>query len=120
MFNSHNLSLKLIQHCPSCNTAFQQAQISIIQETDFTILAHMQCAHCHMNMLANVVTMPQGLVGNAILTDLHLEEVQKLLEAGEMNEDYFLNMFSFVRQRDLWKSLHTAHSADARNNMITK
>ena len=121
MFNSHNLSLKLIQRCPACNAAFQQAQISIVQETDFTLLAHMQCQQCRVNLLANVVNMPQGLVGNAILTDIQLEEVGKLLDFEAMEDNYFLNVYNFVRQKDLWHQLHSQpRPADNQSNTLSK
>ena len=101
MIPSHHLSLKLIQRCPGCKTAFQQARISILRESTTSILAHLNCVKCGVNLLANVVNMPQGLIGNAILTDLNEEEVLSLLSGEALSEDDFLNLYNIIHNKKI-------------------
>ena|SRR3989344_3711490 len=103
--NSHFLSLKLIQKCPACNSQFQQATVTILEESEFSLLAHLHCLNCHVNLLANVVTMPQGLVGNAILIDLRSDEASAILTRQPLTEDDFLNLYQQVREQQFINSL---------------
>ncbi|MFH0873667.1 MAG: hypothetical protein V1846_02385 [Candidatus Komeilibacteria bacterium] len=103
--NSHFLSLKLIQKCPACNSQFQQTTVTILEESDFSLLAHLHCLNCHVNLLANVVTMPQGLVGNAILIDLRSDEAPVILARQALTEDDWLNLYQQVSNKQFINSL---------------
>jgi len=105
-FNSHHLSLKLIQRCPACQSAFQRAQVSILMENEMAVLAHMSCLNCGANLIANVITMPQGLVGNAVLTDMTADEAGQLLIERGLTEDEFLNIYAFIHANQLLRKLH--------------
>ncbi len=103
--NSHFLSLKLIQKCPACNNQFQQATVTILDESEFSLLAHLHCLNCSVNLLANVVTMPQGMVGNAILVDLRSDEAPEVIARSALTEDDFLNLYQQVTDSNFINSL---------------
>lgn len=105
MIPSHQLSLKLIQRCPACEMPFQQAQVTILSETNLTVLAHLHCTNCRVNLLANVVNMPQGLVGNAMLTDLTVAEALRLLELKQLTEDDFLSLYKSIKNTGMISTL---------------
>lgn len=98
---SHNLSLKLIQRCPACNAAFNQARVRVIAESDNTVLAHLSCGNCNVSLLANVVQTKQGLVGNAILVDAGADEVEAYLDNSNMSEDDFLQIYELIHNNKL-------------------
>ncbi len=66
-----------------------------------TVLAHLHCDICNVNLLANVVAMPQGLVGNAILTDLQIDEALPVLETARITEDAFLALYNEIHAKNL-------------------
>lgn len=101
MHQPHHLHLKLIQKCPACNTAFDQNKINILINAEATVLAHLHCDSCSVNLLANVVAMPQGLVGNAILTDLQIPEAMSAIEDEKLTEDLFLALYQEINSNKL-------------------
>jgi|GEM_PF-3020121 len=101
MQQPHHLHLKLIQQCPACDTIFDQAQINILLNAEATVLAHLHCETCNVNLLANVVALPQGLVGNAILTDLQISEAMAAIEDGKLTEDTFLALYQEINSKKL-------------------
>lgn len=103
--SSHQLSLKLIERCPSCQSTVPLMNIHILNETDTNITAHMACPHCYSKYLMYIVTHPQGLIGNAILTDLNYEETIALIGQGPMSEDEFLAIYKLTQSADLINSI---------------
>jgi hypothetical protein len=101
MQQPHHLHLKLIQKCPACDTVFDQSRITILMNAEQTVLAHLHCDNCGVNLLANVVAMPQGLVGNAILTDLQITEAISAIEDEKLTEDMFLALYQQISSKKL-------------------
>jgi len=83
-------SLKLIQKCPVCNHDYIEGKIQILEEVDSSFLAYLTCGHCHSSIIVRVMTLPHGMVGNAILTDLSSEEVGKFAEAEVISSNEVL------------------------------
>ncbi len=108
MDRPNNLSLKLIQRCPACQAVFQQAMVTVLTETEFSLLAHLRCANCQVNLLANVMNTPQGLIGNAMLTDMAAIEALEILEGKAISEDEFLEIYKYISSnKDLIKNLRS-------------
>ena len=77
-------SLRLIQKCPICNQDYASGRIQILEEEGNSFLAYLTCGFCHSSILLRVMTLPHGLVGNAILTDLSSEEVLPFSEESKV------------------------------------
>ena len=107
MEQSNNLSLKLIQRCPACQAIFQQTMVTVLTETEFSLLAHLRCANCQVNLLANVMNTPQGLLGNAMLTDMTAPEAGELLDGKFISEDEFLDIYKFISKNNLINNLRS-------------
>ena len=103
--SSHQLSLKLIERCPSCHASIPHANIHILDETEMKLLAHLACAHCLSKYLTFIVNHPQGLVGNAILTDLNYRETLHLMNHDAFDEDEFLQLFKLVSRKDFLNNI---------------
>ena len=98
-------SLRLIQRCPVCNQDYINGQIQILDEENNSFLAYLTCGNCYSSILVRVMTLPQGLVGNAILTDLASEEVMPFSEEGQISgnevlliHDYLLQNSDFIER----------------------
>lgn len=117
------MHLKLIQKCPGCGTEFDQRRITILMNAEQSVLAHLHCDICSVNLLANVVAMPQGLVGNAILTDLQIDEALSTLETARITEDMFLTLYQEIHSKNLLINvrqsvgLSEAHEPDSYNSL---
>ncbi|MCX6785988.1 MAG: hypothetical protein NTZ18_04020 [Candidatus Komeilibacteria bacterium] len=68
-------SVRLIQKCPVCNNDYNEGRVEILEENEYSFLAYLTCGFCASSIIVRVMTMPHGLVGNAILTDLTAAEV---------------------------------------------
>lgn len=91
-------SLRLIQKCPVCGRDYNGGRIEILSETDQSFLAYMSCGFCSSSIIVRVLTLPHGLVGNAILTDLHGLEVLSFSDVEPVLSNQVLEMHQLVSQ----------------------
>ena len=103
--SSHQLSLKLIERCPSCRAFIPMKNIHILNETEMNLSAHLACANCLSKYLTFIVNHPQGLVGNAILTDLDYGETMHFMDENNMSEDEFLAVYRAISRPDFINTL---------------
>ncbi|PIT90178.1 MAG: hypothetical protein COU22_03665 [Candidatus Komeilibacteria bacterium CG10_big_fil_rev_8_21_14_0_10_41_13] len=94
--NRGQFSLKLIQKCPVCNNDYHEGQIEILEENIRGFLAYMTCGFCSSSIIVQVNTMPHGLVGNAILTDLSSVEVMDYAQHDQVLGDNVLEMHQLM------------------------
>lgn len=102
MFNSPDknfFSLKLIQSCPLCGRDYQDNRLQIIDEAENELLAYLSCQTCQGRVLARVTILPQGLVGNAILTDLESDEVSRFSKEGLVDANFVLEMHQQIKDQ---------------------
>ena len=102
-FNS-SLNLKLIRRCPVCSQDYQQSMIQVLDENEYGVLTYSTCHNCGSNLLTRFTSMPQGVVGNAILTDLLSSEVMDFAKLEELAEDDVIFIQQALSQKDLIKS----------------
>ena len=102
-FNKH--SIRLVQNCPVCNRKYQPNRVQIIDEFGNSFLAYLTCNFCQSNLIVKVISMPQGLVGNAILTDLSPEEVLRFSDAVAVSGDDILNVHQSLSNNEIYNYL---------------
>ena len=102
-FNKH--SIRLIQDCPVCGRKYQSNRVEIIDEIGNSFLAYLTCNFCHSNLIVKVINMPQGLVGNAILTDLTPEEVLRFSDENRISTDDILNVHQSLNHNKIFNYL---------------
>lgn len=93
MDNKGQFSIRLIQKCPVCNHDYLEGRIQILEEGEASFLAYLTCGFCHSSIIVRVMTLPHGLVGNAILTDLSSGEVTKFSETEIVKGDDVLQIY---------------------------
>lgn len=103
--SAHQLSIKLMQRCPSCAAAISNANIHVIHESDEALLAHLACARCLASYIAYIVANNQGILGNAILTDQSYGEILKSMEDEQLTEDEVLSLVTMVESQQLFPLL---------------
>ncbi|HLC63918.1 MAG TPA: hypothetical protein VJK25_01025 [Patescibacteria group bacterium] len=91
-------SLKLIQKCPVCNHDYTEGKIEILDEAEQGFLAYLTCGFCSSSIIVRVMTMPHGLIGNAILTDLTSAEVMDFALEPEVGSDNVLDLHRLISQ----------------------
>ena len=102
-FNKH--SIRLVQNCPVCDRKYQPNRVQIIDEFGNSFLAYLTCNFCQSNLIVKVISMPQGLVGNAILTDLSPEEVLKFSDGIKVTSDDILNVHQSLTKNEIFNNL---------------
>ena len=93
-----HFSLKLVQKCPVCARDYADGKIDILGENERSFLAYLTCGHCFSNIIVRVMTMPHGLIGNAILTDLTATEVMDFSLEPEIISDNVLEIHQLINQ----------------------
>lgn len=102
MNNFHpSQNLRLIRHCPICNTEYIQSQMQVLDESELGILTYISCRSCGANLLTKFASLPQGLIGNAILTDLEPQEVMEFAGAKELTADEVLEIQQNFIDKDM-------------------
>jgi len=89
-------SLKLVQKCPVCDGDYRDGRIDILDEDERGFLAYMTCKFCSSSIIVRVATLPNGLVGNAILTDLSNSEVLDYSASGRIKSNQVLALHELV------------------------
>ena len=92
-------SLRLIQKCPVCNQDYTNGKIQILTEENNTFLAYLTCGQCNSSILVRVMTMPHGLVGNAILTDLASDEVLQFSSEERVSSNNVLEVHDYLTKK---------------------
>jgi hypothetical protein len=110
----HQLSLRLMQRCPSCHAALQPDNIMIILETNESIFAHLSCPRCLANYLTYIVTNQQGIVGNAILTDQSYSETMRSLQSPGIHENDVLDVVRALESKVLIDQIHSHSNINLR------
>ncbi len=100
------LNLRLIRNCPICQHEFKLNAIQVLNENDFGVLTYMICSFCGARLLTKLATMPQGVVGNAILTDLKAEEVMDFAGGAEsVQADDVLAVHKLINNQEFFKAI---------------
>ena len=94
--NKNQFSLRLVQKCPICNRDYTEGRIEILAENQHSFLAYMSCSICSSSILVRVMTLPHGLIGNAIVTDLAASEVLGYSEAQSVNSNTVLEIHELI------------------------
>lgn len=107
MINSLNspANLKLIKKCPICSSDYKQSMIQVLDENEYGVLTYATCSNCSANLLTKFTSLPQGVIGNAILTDLSPAEVLDFAADSDLSADDVLNIQHLLSKKELIKSL---------------
>jgi hypothetical protein len=88
-----SLNLRLIKKCPVCELEYKQSMIQVLDENEFGILTYASCLSCGANLLTKFASMSQGVIGNAILTDLKAHEVVDFANNDSLSSDDVLDIY---------------------------
>jgi len=107
MINNYNspLNLKLIKKCPICSADYQESMVQILDENEFGVLTYVSCTSCKANLLTKFSSLPQGVIGNAILTDLSPQEVLDFAVGDDMDADNVLDIQAMLSKKELINNL---------------
>mgnify|MGYP004004868237 CR=1 FL=1 len=106
MINNFNspLNLKLIKKCPICSSDYKQSMIKILDENELGVLTYASCSNCKANLLTKFSSLPQGIIGNAILTDLSPQEVLDFATDNDIDADDVLDIQAMLSKKELIKN----------------
>ncbi len=97
------LNLRLIRKCPVCSADYQSAMIQVLDESELGILTYASCGKCGANLLTKFSSVAQGIVGNAILTDLRPQEVMDYAVGDDLAADDVLKIQELIKNNNLIK-----------------
>ncbi|MBP9802534.1 hypothetical protein KBC40_03015 [Patescibacteria group bacterium] len=90
--NNNPSNLKIVRRCPVCASEYNQNKIQVLEESEYGLLTYITCQTCGSNLLTKISTLSQGLVGQAILTDLKAIEVINFAGGDDLTADEVLQM----------------------------
>ena len=106
MINSFNspTNLHLIKKCPICSADYEQSSVQVLDENEFGVLTYASCHSCRANLLTKFTSLPQGVIGNAILTDLSPQEVLDFAAKSPVEADEVLDIQAMLSKKELIKN----------------
>jgi len=90
--------LRLIQKCPVCGSDYTEGRIEILDEDEKSFLVYLSCGFCSSGLIVRVMTLPHGLIGNAILTDLAAPEVLSFSESPTVLGNHVLEIHELINK----------------------
>lgn len=106
MLDNLPLNLRLLKHCPVCQREYKASLVQILSENESGMLTYMTCAFCGAHLLTKLSAMPQGIVGNAILTDLLADEVMPFTAFDEISGEDVLQVHNLLNNKQFIKLLN--------------
>jgi hypothetical protein len=94
------INLRLVKNCPVCQREYQHTLVQILSENEYGLLTHVTCANCGAHLLTRLATMPQGVVGNSILTDLQADEVMGFISFEAISGDDVLQVHQMLDKKE--------------------
>jgi len=91
-----SLNLRLIKKCPVCELEYKKSMIKVLDENESGMLTYASCLSCGASLLTKFATMSQGVIGNAILTDLQAHEVVDFANSNSLSSDDVLNIYDEI------------------------
>jgi len=93
--------LKLMAECPLCKHSYSEKEASVIEEKNSAHLVHITCPHCHHSILALVIVSKVGMSSVGMVTDLGMNDVNRLKTLGPITEDELLDFHSLLQKEKL-------------------
>ncbi|PLX25218.1 hypothetical protein C0580_02935 [Candidatus Parcubacteria bacterium] len=79
--------------------------VQVLDESEYGVLTYATCNSCGANLLAKFASLPQGVVGNAILTDLKPQEVMDFAGDDNIADDDVLDLQYLISKKELVNNL---------------
>lgn len=99
--NNNPSNLKIVRRCPVCANEYNQNKIQVLEESEHGLLTYISCQTCGANLLTKISSLAQGLVGQAILTDLQAAEVMNFAVGDDLTADEVLQMQENIYNKQL-------------------
>lgn len=99
--NNNPSNLKIVRRCPVCTSEYNQNKIQVLEESEYGLLTYVTCQDCGANLLTKISSLAQGLVGQAILTDLQAAEVLNFAIGDDLTADEVLKIQENIYNKQL-------------------
>jgi transcription elongation factor Elf1 len=109
-WNNNAFNVRLMQRCPMCRAEQVSANVDILEEGAGGFLAYLSCTKCGASLIVRVAALPQGLVGNAILTDLNADEVTRFAGSDDVTADDVLDAWELANSSRLGATVRASLS----------
>lgn len=97
--NSIPEGLRVVRECPLCKKDYDLNDTSVIKEKKGAHLVHATCPHCKSAVLSVVTVTQLGMGAVGVMTDLDVEDVERLHSKESISEDELLNFHTFIRKK---------------------
>ena len=88
--------LKIVSHCPLCQTRHNNIEARILGEDGETHLLHLTCRKCRNSILALVLVNQTGVSSVGLITDLTFEDVVRFRHKSKITVDDVILTHQFL------------------------
>jgi hypothetical protein len=100
------ISKKLLQKCPVCGENYNHLKVKLLEANDSYILSYFKCQKCESGVAMKAIFMPTGMIGQAVLTDLEVDEIMKFKNKESITSSDVLYMYDVIKsEKDILKEI---------------
>jgi len=89
--------LRLVAYCPVCHASYDPAKANVVREQGKMRLMHLYCKSCHRAILSLVMHDQAGISSFGMVTDLTRDDVDRFIEAPEIQADDCLRLYEALQ-----------------------
>ena len=89
-------SLKLISHCPVCNSAYKDEEVRVFENRKGARLVHITCVDCLSYFVAAIMAVERGVSTIGMITDLSYADFKKLESKTPISVDEIIDSHQLV------------------------
>lgn len=102
---SFSQGIKIVSHCPLCESQYDITQTRVLEEQDDAQLVHITCTQCKAGVLAVILLNQNGVSSIGLVSDLQTFEVSKFKTLNAITADEVLNLHKTLKKHTLNKIL---------------
>lgn len=102
---SFSQGIKIVSHCPLCESQYDIAQTRVLEEQDEAQLVHITCTQCKAGVLAVIMLNQNGVSSIGLISDLQTFEVSKFKTLQAISANEVLDLHKDLRKGTLKKIL---------------
>lgn len=95
--------MRLIQHCPLCESVYEPLEIKVVDERDDVHLVHVTCPQCNHAVVALIMNQPNGLSSMGLITDAQPDDLQRFQATEAVSWDDCIAVHTILKEDQLCK-----------------
>ncbi len=96
--NFFNEGLRLISHCPLCESRYSPLEAKVVEEREGVHLVYIKCRKCLSSVIALILSSNLGVSSVGLVTDLSFDDLIKFKDAPNITIDEVIELHQLLEK----------------------